>query len=469
MLTTNDLNIPRYIFIYSIQYTVSSIPYTVHPMEHNHPQFADYDESTQRHIVQLGCFIYAKSLEHIRETQPSVVSNQCTIEYEYEQHKQQTQNLSKRIFEVREEEYKKGEAKAAEYKQQLIAERQRLDKILATFQSDTERQIALKTEHLNKKITELETKNKWYYSLYEDKSKGKNYEEELYPKLLDYNDEHLNSIWQITHVGSVLSEKTDFHFRHKDLGVVILLDTKNNLPTNPVVSTAEFERDVLRKETAAIGGIMLANGNISCKKRFELNKVQQKILVYVSSFERNNIAYLFSLLDMITEMSRNDASSSASDASGGGYISTYHTREALRALLIADYRREYTNLDNAEKMRKTAQRAIDTIVAEFDTHFPGEDIEISAKSNEVQASSTRVKSKTSADIIDYDTLEKDRTVIGQRSKYYLEYGTRIQYFKNNYARNQKVRSLDDNTNPKEPTPVIFSVNTVSTKETSSRS
>jgi hypothetical protein len=92
-------------------------------------------------------------------------------------------------------------------------------------------------------------------------------------------------------------------------------------------------------------------------------------------------------------------------------------------------------------MRKTAQRAIDAIIAEFETHFPGEDIEMSAKSNEVQASSARVKSKTSADIIDYDTLEKDRTVIGQRSKYYLEYGTRIQYFKNNYARNQKVAAL----------------------------
>jgi hypothetical protein len=32
------------------------------------------------------------------------------------------------------------------------------------------------------------------YSIYEDKIKGKNYEEELYPKLLDYNDNHLNSV-----------------------------------------------------------------------------------------------------------------------------------------------------------------------------------------------------------------------------------------------------------------------------------
>ena len=413
-------------------------------------QLASYDEATQRHIIEMGCFLYAKSLAHYQEhiPPPANVSSEPNVlappahwakEYEYNQLKQQTAVLSSRIFEVREEEYKKGEAKAAEYKQQLASERQRLDKILATIQSDTERQITTKTDHLNKKIADLEVKNKWYYSLYEDKSKGKNYEEELYPKLLDYNDAHLNSIWQITHVGSVLSEKTDFHFRHKDTGVVILLDTKNNLPTNPVVSTAEFERDVLRKETAAIGGIMLANGNISCKKRFEINRLQQKILVYVSSYDRNNIAYFFSLLDMIMEMSRGagDASTNADSSASA----SSRAKEAFRALLITDYKREQSNLDSAERLRKSAQKEMDAILSEFETHFPGEDIEMAAKSEEVNASSARIKPKTSTDIIDYDALEEGRTVIGQRSKYYLEYGTKIQYFKNNYARNLKVSAL----------------------------
>jgi hypothetical protein len=431
-------------------------------------QFSDYDEATQRHIIELGCFIHTQSLAHYRAHLPPPASASAAAsaasasavapwakEYEYNQLKQQTANLSSRVFEVREEEYKKGEAKVAEYKQQLAAERQRLDKILATIQSDTDRQITAKTDHLNKKITDLEVKNKWYYSLYEDKSKGKNYEEELYPKLLDYNDAHLNSIWQITHVGSVLSEKTDFHFRHKDTGVVILLDTKNNLPTNPVVSTAEFERDVLRKETAAIGGIMLANGNISCKKRFEINKVQQKTLVYVSCFDRNNIAFFFSLMDMIMEMSRG-AGAGASSETGSADAASIAAKEAFRALLLADYKREQSNLDTAERMRKSAQKAMDAIIAEFEAHFAGEDIEMSAKSDEVNASSARIKPKTSTDIIDYDTLEKDRTVIGQRSKYYLEYGTTIQYFKNNYARNQKVKSLDQQ--------VVISVHTSSSSK-----
>jgi hypothetical protein len=415
-------------------------------------QFTDHDEATQRHILELGCFIYEKSLEHYRaHLLPSSASASASAssaapwakEYEYNQLKQQTAILSARVFEVREEEYKKGEAKLAEYKQQLAAERQRLDKILATIQSDTDRQITAKTEHLNKKIAELETKNKWYYSLYEDKSKGKNYEEELYPKLLDYNDAHLNSIWQITHVGSVLSEKTDFHFRHKDMNMVVLLDTKNNLPTNPVVSTAEFERDVLRKETNAIGGVMLANGNIACKKRFEINKVQHKTLVYVSCYDRDNIGFLFSLLDMIVEMARGASQSLEHDGSSSASASAASAMTAaFRALLIEDYKREQSNLDNAERLRKAAQKSIDAILSEFETHFPGEDIEMAAKSDEVTASSARIKPKTSTDIIDYTVLEKDRTVIGQRSKYYLEYGTTIQYFKNNYARNQKVKSLD---------------------------
>jgi len=406
--------------------------------------FEAYEEATQRHILELGCFIYEKSLDHYRENyrlpESNVVANVGSRipPYEYDKLKEQVENLSARVFEVREEEYKKGEAKIAEYKQQLALERQRLDKILATIQSDTDRQIAAKTEHLNKKITELETKNKWYYSLYEDKSKGKNYEEELYPKLLDYNDTHLNSIWQITHVGSVLSEKTDFHFRHKDTNAVILLDTKNNLPTNPVVSTAEFERDVLRKETNAIGGIMLANGNIACKKRFELNKVQQKTMVYVSCFDRDNITFIFTLLDMIVEMARGSSQS----LEHGSSVTSIAAVEAFRALLIADYKREQFNLDNAERLRKSAQKAVDAILSEFETHFPGEDIEIAAKSDEVNASSARIKPKTSTDIIDYTALENDRVVIGQRSKYYLEYGTTIQYFKNNYARNQKSKSLD---------------------------
>ena len=124
-------------------------------------QFSDYDEATQRHIIELGCFIHTQSLAHFRAHLPPPAVASASSSYEYNQLKQQTAILSSRVFEVREEEYKKGEAKVAEYKQQLTAERQRLDKILATIQSDTDRQITAKTDHLNKKIADLETRTRY--------------------------------------------------------------------------------------------------------------------------------------------------------------------------------------------------------------------------------------------------------------------------------------------------------------------
>lgn len=390
----------------------------------------DYDEQTQQHIIELGIIIYDKSQAYNKShshSQLHPVIPVHTDEYEFAQLKKQYENLSSRVSEIRDEEYRRGELKVSEYKDALSQERLRCDKILDALKADTERQIAYKTEHLSKQLAELEAKNKWYYSLYEDKSKGKNYEEELFPKLLDYNDKQLNSIWQITHVGSVLSEKTDFHFRHKDLGFVLLLDTKNNLPTNPIGSTVEFERDVTRKETNAIGGIMLANGGISCKKRFEINKIQEKYLVYVSEFERNNIGYIFSLLDLIVEMSR--------------AVDPTCNKETLRRVLIDDYKRELSNIESLERMKKNAQKNLENIVADFATYFK-EDIEMQMKNLEIQSSSVRVKPKTSTDVIDIDEMENGKTVIGNRSKYYLEYGNTIQYFKNNYARNQKQKSLE---------------------------
>ena len=81
-------------------------------------QFSTNDEATQRHILELGCFIYTKSLEHHRGNHPltaiptaaaATIPDANTVIHL----KQQVENLSARIFEVREEEYKKGEAKIA--------------------------------------------------------------------------------------------------------------------------------------------------------------------------------------------------------------------------------------------------------------------------------------------------------------------------------------------------------------------
>ena len=84
-------------------------------------QFYDYDKATQQDIIELGCFIHAKSLAHHRahllpasvSTATATATATASKEYEYNQLKQQTAILSSRVFKVREEEYKKGEVKIA--------------------------------------------------------------------------------------------------------------------------------------------------------------------------------------------------------------------------------------------------------------------------------------------------------------------------------------------------------------------
>ena len=396
-----------------------------------------YSLEERAHIVRLGIFLHEKGREFwSNHNQISVPS--LSDEFTSSQLKEEVDNLKERLHAVREEEFKKGERRAEEYRREAEqrrreceAERARCDKLIQSINAEVERASAARVEELGKQIAALKAKNDWYYNMYEDKSKGKNYEEELYPKLLDYNDKHVNSVWTITHVGSVLSEKTDFHFRHKELGTTILLDTKNNLPTNPVANTADFERDVLRKETNAVGGIMLANGSICNKKRFELNKTKGgKHLVFVSGFDRDNVAFVFMLLDWLIELAQKKGEEAVQ-------------RSTLQKILIANYRKELAQIEALDKAKKVAQRTIDEVVADYLSYF-NEDIEMASKAEEVGASSVRVKEKTSTEVVSIDALEQGRRVIGTRSKYYLTYDAPdpcIQYFKSNYARKQKILQL----------------------------
>lgn len=399
-----------------------------------------YGPEERARIVRLGIFLHEQGREfwaRHHQTSPPLLAD----EFAAAQLKEEVNNLKERLHAVREEEFKKGERRAEEYRREAEQrrrecelERARCDRLIQGINAEVERASAARVDELGKQVAALKAKNEWYYNMYEDKSKGKHYEEELYPRLLDYNDKHMNAVWTITHVGSVLSEKTDFHFRHKELGTTVLLDTKNNLPTNPVASTADFERDVLRKETNAVGGIMLANGSICNKKRFELNRVKGgKHLVFVSGFDRDNVAFVFMLLDWLIELAQ---------AKGDEAVQ----RGTLQKILITNYRKELAQIEALDRARKAAQRALDDIVSDYLSYF-NEDIEMASKSEEVGASSVRVKEKTSAEVISIEALEQGKRVIGTRSKYYLTYDAPdpcIQYFKSNYARKQKIMQLSEN-------------------------
>jgi hypothetical protein len=401
------------------------------------PDLSAYSLEERAHIVRLGIFLHEQGREFWLHHHPQTPS--LSEEFAATQLKEEVNNLKERLHAVREEEFKKGERRAEEYRREAEqrrreceAERARCDRLIQGINAEVERASAARVEELGKQLQVLKAKNEWYYNMYEDKSKGKHYEEELYPRLLDYNDKHMNAVWTITHVGSVLSEKTDFHFRHKELGTTVLLDTKNNLPTNPVANTADFERDVLRKETNAVGGIMLANGSICNKKRFELNRVKGgKHLVFVSGFDRDNVAFVFMLLDWLLELAQKKDDEAVQ-------------RGTLQKILITNYRKELAQLDALDRARKAAHRALDDIVSDYLSYF-NEDIEMASKAEEVGASSVRVKEKTSTEVVSIDGLEQGRRVIGTRSKYYLTYDAPdpcIQYFKSNYARKQKMLQLE---------------------------
>ena len=394
-----------------------------------------YGPEERANIVRLGIFLHEQGREFwSHHLTPASLSD----EFSATKLKEELDRMKERLHAVREEEFKKGERRAEEYRREAEqrrreceAERNRCDKLIQGINAEVERASASRVEDMEKQLQALKAKNEWYYTMYEDKSKGKHYEEELYPKLLDYNDKHLNAVWTITHVGSVLSEKTDVHFRHKELGITVLLDTKNNLPTNPVANTADFERDVLRKETNAVGGIMLANGSICNKKRFELNRIKGgKHLVFVSGFDRDNVAFVFMLLDWLIELAQKKGEEAVQ-------------RGTLQKILVTNYRKELAQLDALDRSRKAVQRAVDDIVADYLSYF-NEDIEMASKAEEVGQSSVRVKEKTSAEVVSIEALEQGRRVIGTRSKYYLTYDAPdpcIQYFKSNYARKQKMMQL----------------------------
>jgi hypothetical protein len=254
--------------------------------------------------------------------------------------------------------------------------------------------------------------------------------------MLDYNDKYLNSIWDIQHIGQVMSEKADFHFKNKLTNKVIILDTKNNLPTNPIAKVENFERDVTDKRTNAIGGIMIANGKICNKKKFEINILKDKYLVYVSNFERDNIEFIFSILDQITDLSN--------------MIEGRGDKNKLREILLDTYKRETIALENLEKQKKIIEKILNDLAEDYQKYFD-EDITMDIKKKEISSSSVRIRDKTSTAIVDYEELEKDRKVIGQRTKYYLQYVDKkglkkVQYFSNNYGRGQKVKSLEKENN-----------------------
>lgn len=308
-------------------------------------------------------------------------------------------------------------------------------------------------EEAKSKVEEVEKKNKYYYNLYESNEKGMNLENELYPKLLEYNDKYMNSMWEITHVGQVLSQKGDFHFKHKHTNKIIIMDTKNNITNNPVNNIAidKFENDILSKKTNSIGGILLAKEKICKRKNFEIIKIVDKYAFYVSHFNITNVAYIFTLLDQLLELNDNKNDSDMIE-------------NKLKSIYIENYKTEKLKLDKLERDKKEITFKINNILHDFKEIFD-EDIDFILNNKGIKESLSQEKNNSTDTIIDYESLEENKKIMNRisedkkyRTKYYLCFKNAdgedcIQYFKNNYALNQKKNKI--NSCSTENTTIVF--------------
>jgi hypothetical protein len=327
-----------------------------------------------------------------------------------------------------------------EYKEQLEYMKIKIEEankerkqLLELFNEQLDYQVSQQVETYKKKNEELKRENEYYYNLYVDKSKGKFYETELYPRLLDYNTKHMGGQWNIEHVGSNTSEKCDFVFKHKDNGVSILMDTKNNIQSQPVnnVDMDKFLRDVSLDDNKAIGGILLANSRICNKKEFEVNEHQGRSLVFISNFNQDNIGFIFSILDFIYSKYKEDQKEFDVNKVKHG---TFNDITFLK---------ERTNVIINEK------RKLEGYISSLENRFIelyGHNIDEWATSKNTKIDQNKTNNK---EIIDFEEIEKGRTVIGKRTKYYLCYDDpnsgehKIQYFQNNSRKEQRLYKMNN--------------------------
>ena len=446
-----------------------------------------FDQQEVDFIIKNGIVLFENSKKYFKNNSMSIddykQSEHAFILSEKEENIKQLRNTIQE-YETRghilQQKYDESRREDKTYFLQQIDElKQEKRQLLNLFQINVQDKVNVemsrfKTEldEKDKVIMDLKKQNKQYFDLYESKEKGMNFENELYPKLLEYNDKQLNSVWNITHVGQVLSEKTDFHFQHKLLNVIILVDTKNNIVNNPVNNTSieKFERDICSEKTNSIGGILLAKEKICKKKNFEINKIKDKYAFYVANFTLNNVSYIFSLLDQMLELHHTKSDNNMIE-------------NRLKDVYIENYKLEKTRFDKLERERKESSSRLNSIVFDFrdvfdedidfvlsskgikdsqhyyhqqQQHQPQHDYHNKSKGEKKSSNQQYQQQQNQSAIIDYEELEHDKKIMNKvtnnettyRTKYYLCFkdakGEKcIQYFKNNYAKNQKLLKLQN--------------------------
>ena len=216
-----------------------------------------------------------------------------------------------------------------------------------------------------------------------------------------------------------------------------MIDTKNNESHKPVSKDDidKFISDITTSTNNAIGGILIANNKISKKRDFDINIINNKILLYISHFNFNNIEFIFSMIELICDRSRN--------------IQSGFDEKFIKNNLIENYTFLIERLNNNKLECKKYEKELSNIRKKFNKLF-NDDIELYYKGieNLEKKMEEKIENKSN-NIINFEELEKNCKIIGkQRTKYYIKYKKNgeniLQYFQNNYPKNKKLKILEKN-------------------------
>ena len=310
------------------------------------------------------------------------------------------------------------------------------------YDLDLEKEVNNQIRCYKEEVEELKRKNQEYFDKYENKNKGKIFEEEFYTALEEYNDKEEGNKWKISHVGSKYGGMCDIIFQHKDTGQTILVESKNNLHKNPVPTkdVDKFYRDVLDDTNNAIGGIIVATSKIQKKRSYEREVIQNKILIFLSHFCLENIGQLFCNLEYIigeNQVNNNDLN-----------------KEERNELLVKQFN-YYIDEGNFHKTR--SKRAYDKSeeIREIYYKLNQEDIKL-LKNDEKKEKKKKKEKKSQDNAINYDTLEESCDKIKKinnekQTKFYLKHKNEkgeiiLQYFPDNYKTKKRLDKLESEGN-----------------------
>jgi len=308
------------------------------------------------------------------------------------------------------------------------------------FESEMEDKIQSRVVVYKEEIDKLKKENKEYFDKYENKNKGKIFEEEFYNLVEEYNDKEEGNKWKISHVGSKYGGMCDIIFKHKDTGHVIMVESKNNLEKNPVPTkdVDKFYRDVLDVNNNAVGGIIISTAKIQKKRSYEREIVQNKVLIFISHFSLNNIGQLFCNLENIIGENQ--------------YSNNELSKEDRNALLVKQY--DYYN-DEGNFHKTRSKRSYDRAeeIREIYYKLNQEDIKI-LKNDEKSVKKEQNNKKVSANdknAINFAELEENCNKIKKvndetQTNCYLKYKNDLgeiilQYFRDNYNMEKKMSKI----------------------------